>query len=97
MYIVAIARVASGQIMFSCVMPIGTFPKRNSPASLLRESVRKGKRPTKRTIANLSVRPVEPIEMIRRLLEGREARRARSRTATSRRCAWRCGGSVSTR
>ena len=78
MQIVAIARSSSGQIMISCVMPIDTIRKRNSPpAYFLRESVREGKRPTKRTIANLSVLPVEPIEMTRRLLEGREARRRR--------------------
>ena len=50
------------QIMFSCVMHIDTIPNRSSrPAYLLRESVREGKRVTKRTIANLSSLPVEQM------------------------------------
>ena len=46
-------------------------PNRNSrPAYLLRESVREGKRVTKRTLANLSALPIEQIEAIRRVLKG---------------------------
>ena len=57
--------------MFLCVMHIDTIPNRNSrPAYLLRESVREGKRVTKRTLANLSALPLEQIEMIRRVLKG---------------------------
>ena len=57
--------------MFLCVMHIDTIPHRNSrPAYLLRESVREGKRVTKRTLANLSALPLEQIEMIRRVLKG---------------------------
>ena len=71
MQIVAIARSSSGQIMISCVMPIDTIRKRNSPpAYFLRESVRQGRRPAKRTIANHSVLPIVQIEMIRRVLKG---------------------------
>ena len=52
-------------------MHIDTIPNRNSrPAYLLRESVREGKRVTKRTLANLSSLPREQIEMIRRVLKG---------------------------
>ena len=52
-------------------MHIDTIPNRNSrPAYLLRESVREGKRVTKRTLANLSALPLEQIEMIRRVLKG---------------------------
>ena len=54
-------------------MHIDTIPNRNSrPAYLLRESVREGKRVTKRTLANLSSLPLEQIEMIRRVLKGEE-------------------------
>ena len=57
--------------MLSCVMHIDTIPNRNSrPAYLLRESVREGKRVTKRTLANLSSLPLDQIEMIRRVLKG---------------------------
>ena len=57
--------------MFLCVMHIDTIPNRNSrPAYLLRESVREGKRVTKRTLANLSALPLDQIEMIRRVLKG---------------------------
>jgi hypothetical protein len=57
--------------MFVCVMHIDTIPNRNSrPAYLLRESVREGKRVTKRTLANLSSLPLDQIEMIRRVLKG---------------------------
>ena len=57
--------------MFLCVMHIDTIPNRNSrPAYLLRESVREGKRVTKRTLANLSSLPLDQIEMIRRVLKG---------------------------
>ena len=43
---------------------------RNSrPAYLLRESVREGKRVTKRTLANLSSLPIEQIEAIRLVLK----------------------------
>jgi transposase len=57
--------------MFLCVMHIDTIPNRNSrPAYLLRESLRDGKRVTKRTLANLSSLPLEQIEMIRRVLKG---------------------------
>ena len=52
-------------------MHIDTIPNRNSrPAYLLRESVRVGKRVTKRTLANLSSLPLDQIEMIRRVLKG---------------------------
>ena len=52
-------------------MHIDTIPNRNSrPAYLLRESVREGKRVTKRTLANLSSLPIEQIEAIRRVLKG---------------------------
>ncbi len=52
-------------------MHIDTIPNRNSrPAYLLRESVRVGKRVTKRTLANLSSLPIEQIEAIRRVLKG---------------------------
>ena len=52
-------------------MHIDTIPNRNSrPAYLLRESVREGKRVTKRTLANLSSLPLDQIEMIRRVLKG---------------------------
>lgn len=52
-------------------MHIDTIPNRNSrPAYLLRESVRIGKRVTKRTLANLSSLPIEQIEAIRRVLKG---------------------------
>jgi hypothetical protein len=61
----------SAQIMFLCVMHIDTIPNRKSrPAYLLRESVREGKRVTKRTLANLSSLPLDQIEMIRRVLRG---------------------------
>ena len=54
-------------------MHIDTIPNRNSrPAYLLRESVREGKRVTKRTLANLSSLPLEQIEMIRRVLKGEQ-------------------------
>lgn len=57
--------------MFLCIMHIDTVPNRNSrPAYLLRESVREGKRVTKRTLANLSALPIEQIEAIRRVLKG---------------------------
>ena len=57
--------------MFLCIMHIDTIPNRNSrPAYLLRESVREGKRVTKRTLANLSALPIEQIEAIRRVLKG---------------------------
>ena len=57
--------------MFLCIMHIDTIPNRNSrPAYLLRESVRVGKRVTKRTLANLSSLPIEQIEAIRRVLKG---------------------------
>ena len=36
----------------------------------MRESVREGKRVTKRTLANLSSLPLDQIEMIRRVLKG---------------------------
>ena len=59
--------------MLLCVMHIDTIPNRNSrPAYLLRESVREGKRVTKRTLANLSSLPLEQIEMIRRVLKGEQ-------------------------
>ena len=59
------------QIVFLCTMHIDTIPNRNSrPAYLLRESVREGKRVTKRTLANLSSLPLDQIEMIHRLLKG---------------------------
>jgi Transposase DDE domain len=59
------------QIMFFCLMHIDTIPNRNSrPAYLLRESVRDGKKVSKRTLANLSSLPIEQIEMIRRVLKG---------------------------
>ncbi len=52
-------------------MHIDTIPNRNSrPAYLLRESVRDGKKVSKRTLANLSSLPIEQIEMIRRVLKG---------------------------
>jgi hypothetical protein len=52
-------------------MHIDTIPNRNSrPAYLLRESVREGKRVTKRMLANLSSLPLDQIEMIRRVLKG---------------------------
>ena len=52
-------------------MHIDTIPNRNSrPAYLLRESVREGKRVTKRTLANLSALPIDQIEAIRRVLKG---------------------------
>jgi len=52
-------------------MHIDTIPNRKSrPAYLLRESVREGKRVTKRTLANLSSLPLDQIEMIRRVLKG---------------------------
>lgn len=52
-------------------MHIDTIPNRNSrPAYLLRESVREGKRVTKRTLANLSALSIEQIEAIRRALKG---------------------------
>ena len=52
-------------------MHIDTIPNRSSrPAYLLRESVRDGKRVTKRTLANLSSLPLEQIEAIRRVLKG---------------------------
>jgi hypothetical protein len=52
-------------------MHIDTIPNRKSrPAYLLRESVREGKRVTKRTLANLSSLPLDQIEMIRRVLRG---------------------------
>ena len=52
-------------------MHIDTIPNRNSrPAYLLRESVRVGRRVTKRTLANLSSLPIEQIEAIRRVLKG---------------------------
>jgi hypothetical protein len=52
-------------------MHIDTIPNRNSrPAYLLRESVREGRRVTKRTLANLSSLPLDQIEMIRRVLKG---------------------------
>jgi hypothetical protein len=52
-------------------MHIDTIPNRKSrPAYLLRESVREGKRVTKRTLANLSSLPLNQIEMIRRVLKG---------------------------
>ena len=54
-------------------MHIDTIPNRNSrPAYLLRESVREGKRVTKRTLANLSSLPLEQIAMIRRVLKGEQ-------------------------
>ena len=59
------------QTVFSGVMHIDTIPNRNSrPAYLLRESVREGKRVTKRTLANLSALPIDQIEAIRRVLKG---------------------------
>jgi len=59
------------QILLLCIMHIDTIPNRNSrPAYLLRESVRIGKRVTKRTLANLSSLPIEQIEAIRRVLKG---------------------------
>jgi transposase len=52
-------------------MHIDTIPNRNSrPAYLLRESVREGRRVTKRTLANLSALSIEQIEAIRRALKG---------------------------
>ena len=61
----------AAQIMLLCIMHIDTIPNRNSrPAYLLRESVRIGKRVTKRTLANLSSLPIEQIEAIRRVLKG---------------------------
>ena len=52
-------------------MHIDTIPNRKSrPAYLLRESVREGRRVTKRTLANLSSLPLDQIEMIRRVLKG---------------------------
>ena len=61
------------QIVVLCVMHIDTIPNRKSrPAYLLRESVREGKRVTKRTLANLSSLPLEQIEMIRRVLKGEQ-------------------------
>jgi hypothetical protein len=52
-------------------MHIDIVPNRNSrPAYLLRESVRVGKKVTKRTLANLSALPIEQIELIRRVLKG---------------------------
>jgi transposase len=59
------------QIMLLRAMHIDTIPNRNSrPAYLLRESVREGKRVTKRTLANLSALSIEQIEAIRRALKG---------------------------
>ena len=71
MYCDAVTHLGFRQIMFLCVMHIDTVPNRNSrPAYLLRESVRDGKRVTKRTLANLSSLPIEQIEAIRRVLKG---------------------------
>ena len=71
MYCVGMTHVPVVQIMFLCVMHIDTVPNRNSrPTYLLRESVREGKRVTKRTLTNLSSLPIEQIEMIRRVLKG---------------------------
>ena len=71
MYCVAMTHPGAPQIMFMYVMHIDTIPNRNSrPAYLLRESVREGKRVTKRTLANLSALPLDQIEMIRRVLKG---------------------------
>ena len=59
------------QVALISVMHIDTIPNRNSrPAYLLRESVRDGKKVSKRTLANLSSLPIEQIEMIRRVLKG---------------------------
>ena len=59
------------QVALIGVMHIDTIPNRNSrPSYLLRESVRDGKKVSKRTLANLSSLPIEQIEMIRRVLKG---------------------------
>ena len=53
-------------------MYIDIVPNRNSPpAVLLRESVRKGKKVTKRTLANLSSLPMNQVELIRLVLKGK--------------------------
>ena len=71
MYCGAMTHAVARQIVVLCRMHIDTIPNRNSrPAYLLRESVRVGKRVTKRTLANLSSLPVEQIEAIRRVLKG---------------------------
>ena len=60
-----------GRTVFPGFMHIDTIPNRNArPAYLLRESVRVGKRVTKRALANLSALPIEQIEAIRRELKG---------------------------
>jgi hypothetical protein len=53
-------------------MHIDIVPNRNSkPAVLLRESYRDGgKKPRKRTLANLSKLPGEQVDAIRRILKG---------------------------
>ena len=52
-------------------MYIDFVPNRGSkPAILLRESIRKGKRIRKRTIANLSALTLEQAEAIRLVLKG---------------------------
>ena len=57
--------------MLLCIIHIDTIPNRTSrPAYVLRASVREGKRVTKRTLANLSALPIEPIEAIRHVLRG---------------------------
>jgi transposase len=71
MYCVAMTHPVHGRTVLSDVMHIDTIPNRNSrPAYLLRESVRVGKRVTKRTLANLSALSIEQIEAIRRALKG---------------------------
>ena len=52
-------------------MHIDIVPNRKStPAVLLRESFREGKKVRKRTLANLSSLPIEQIEALRRVLRG---------------------------
>lgn len=54
-------------------MHIDVVPNRNSkPAYLLRESYREGGKVKKRTLANLSLLPIEQIERIRQILRGEQ-------------------------
>ncbi|MGI6496567.1 MAG: hypothetical protein ACOX5G_10870 [Kiritimatiellia bacterium] len=52
-------------------MYVDVVPNRNSlPAVLLRESIRKGRKTRKRTLANLSALPEEGIATLRVVLRG---------------------------
>ena len=53
-------------------MYVDIVPNRNSPpAVLLRESIREGKKTNKVTLANLSSWPMEKVEALKRVLNGK--------------------------